>query len=267
MKRVEAVIFDWAGTAVDYGCMAPIHAMKSAFSKYNLNLTFDEIRKPMGMLKFDHIKTILEMDRVRIDFKNLYGRRHEAKDIEAIYDCFEQNIFSILHQHNNMINGMLTVQSYLRNEDIKIGSTTGYTKKMIDIVANSAKQQGYCPDSIVSADQVPRGRPYPYMLQENLAVLDVKDVRRVVKVGDTIVDILEGLHAGCWSVGVIQGSSMLGLDEKEVAAMAPSELQKKMRQVKYEMFSAGANFVIDSIDELPWVIDVVQQRINQGTSH
>ncbi|VVC75691.1 Phosphonoacetaldehyde hydrolase [Aquicella siphonis] len=264
MKQIEAVIFDWAGTTVDYGCMAPIHAMKNAFSARNLDVGLDEIRKPMGMLKIDHITAIMDLKQVRDDFNLLYGRLPERHDIETIYQQFEKNIFSTLHQHTGLINGVLAVQDYLRAHHIKIGSTTGYTREMITIVANSAREQGYSPDAVVSADQVRHGRPYPYMLQQNLAVLEVKDVRNVIKVGDTLVDIQEGANAGCRSVGVIMGGSMLGLAEKEVKDMPAQELRNRVRHIKYEMLAAGADHVIETIDELPSLIESIHLKINDA---
>lgn len=263
MKQLEAVIFDWAGTTVDYGCMAPILAMKHAFLQQELNITLDEIREPMGMLKIDHIKAILNMDRVKLDFNQKYGRYSEHHDIQKIYDQFEINIFSMLHEHTEIIPGVLDVQAYLRDNHIKIGSTTGYTKKMIDIVAESAKDQGYAPDFMISADQVKRGRPYPYMLHQNLAALDIMDTRSVIKVGDTVVDIQEGLYAGCWAIGIVKGSSMLGLSKSEIDNMQPSELDQSIQQVKYQMLNAGAHYVLDSIVELPFIIEL----INKGNTH
>lgn len=263
MKQLEAVIFDWAGTTVDYGCMAPILAMKHAFLQQELSITLDEIREPMGMLKIDHIKAILNMDRVKLDFNEKYGRYSEHHDIQKIYDEFEINIFSMLHEHTEIIPGVLDVQAYLRNHNIKIGSTTGYTKKMIDIVAESAKDQGYTPDFIISADQVKRGRPYPYMLHQNLAALDIMDTRSVIKVGDTVVDIQEGLYSGCLAIGIIKGSSMLGLTKFEIDNMQSSELNQRIQHVKYQMFNAGAHYVLDSIIELPLIIEL----INQGSTH
>lgn len=262
MKRIEAVIFDWAGTTVDYGCMAPIEAMKGAFSAHDLPVTLGEIRKPMGMLKVDHIQAVLAMDRVSQLFKQVYGRYPDQQDVARIYQHFENNILSILPQHAQVIDGVLKVQDYLRDANIKIGSTTGYTKDMITVVAKSAAIQGYQPDYIVSSDQVKNGRPYPYMLQQNLAMLNVKDISTVVKVGDTLVDIEEGVYAGCWTVGVIKGSSMLGLTQQEVESMQQHDLHHRIRQIKYEFLAAGADFVIDTIDELPWVIDVLQHKLN-----
>ncbi len=51
MARIECVIFDWAGTTVDYGCFAPVHAFMEVFRAYGMEPTMEETRKPMGMLK------------------------------------------------------------------------------------------------------------------------------------------------------------------------------------------------------------------------
>lgn len=262
MKQIEAVIFDWAGTTVDYGCMAPIYAMREAFKQHNLMITLDEIRQPMGMLKIDHIKAILDMERVRQGFNQQHGRQYQSEDVDSIYSHFEKGIFSILHQHTTLIDGLLPVQDYLRHQNIKIGSTTGYTQKMIAVVAKSAYDQGYRPDYIISADEVRYGRPYPYMIQQNMSALGIKDVRNVLKVGDTIVDIQEGLNAGCWSAGVIMGSSMLGLNSAEVTELPHQEISQRIKQVKYQMLQAGADFVIDHISEVPLIVELIQQKMN-----
>lgn len=257
MSQVEAVIFDWAGTTVDYGCMAPIYAMQEAFKQQGLSVTLEEIRQPMGMLKLDHIKTVLNMERVKSNFSAAHGRAHEQHDIETIYQTFETKIFSILHEHTAVIPGFLNVQDFLREQKIKIGSTTGYTKRMMDIVAASAASQGYKPDCIVAADEVKHGRPYPYMIYQNLQTLGVKNIERVIKVGDTIVDIAEGRNAGCYSVGVIKGSSMLGLTEAEVAELSATQLQDRVTTIKYAMLEAGADHVLETINELPWLIKLL----------
>jgi phosphonoacetaldehyde hydrolase len=261
MKQIEAVIFDWAGTTVDYGCMAPMHAMKQAFSEEKIDVTLDQIRQPMGLLKVDHIHAVLKMDKVKSSFEQCYGRLPCTNDVEKIYQHFEKNIMSTLSQHTRIIEGILEVQDDLRQHHIKIGSTTGYTAGMIALVADAAKKQGYHPDFVISADKVQRGRPYPYMIYQNIMALDVQDIRSVVKVGDTLVDMLEAKYAGCWSVGVIKGSSMLGLTEEEVDALSNAELTLKMKEVKYQMLASGADYVIDTLAELPWAIACIQERI------
>lgn len=260
MKPIEAVIFDWAGTTVDYGCMAPIYAMQEAFAQYGLSITLDEIRAPMGMLKLDHIQAILNLDRVQSIFQKQHGRAYTPQDLTAIYQHFETKIFSILHNHADVIPGMLEVQTYLRTQQIKIGSTTGYTRSMIDIVAAGAKQQGYTPDHIVAADEVTKGRPHPYMIQRNLEVLGITQTASVIKIGDTIVDIEEGRNAGCYSVGVIHGSSMMGLTEIELKTLSEDEIHKKSYAIKTAMLNAGADYVLESISDLPWLIHFIQQK-------
>lgn len=263
MKHIEAVIFDWAGTTVDYGCMAPMHAMQAAFSEENIAVSLAEIRQPMGLLKRDHIKAVLNMENVQAHFTQHYGRKPDLADIEKIYTHFEKNIMASLHQYTKLIDGVLNVQYALRNQNIKIGSTTGYTQEMIHVVAKSAKQQGYAPDFMISADQVKHGRPYPYMLYHNVMALEVQNMRGVIKVGDTVVDILEGLNAGCWSVGVVKGSSMMGMSEAEAEALPPQTLSQKMEEIKSAMLAAGADYVIDSIEELQDVIAEIQQKISE----
>ncbi len=252
MKRIEAIIFDWAGTTVDYGCMAPLQAMQEAFLRHELNISLAEIRKPMGLAKLEHIKEVLAGKKVTAT----------TQDIQTIYTNFEANIMLNLHRYTDLIPGILEVQTYLREHDIKIGSTTGYTQAMIDIVASAARKAGYQPDCIVTPDQVTRGRPYPYMLQQNLEALDIQDIHSVIKVGDTLVDIQEGINAGCWSVGVIRGSSMLGLQASEVAELSESELKQRTRKIKEEMSAAGAHYVLDSINELPAIIHTIQSGNN-----
>lgn len=247
MKQIEAIIFDWAGTTVDYGCMAPVYAMQHAFNKYDIDVSLAEIRKPMGLAKLDHIKSVLNNLTITAD----------DKLIRNIYTEFEENIFSTLEEHTTLIPGLLEVVSFLETKKIKIGTTTGYTSAMMAIVAAAAKKQGYKPKAMVTPDEVKWGRPYPYMLQKNLWHLKVKDVRNVIKVGDTLADIQEGLHAGCYSIGVIKGSSMLGLDEKQIKEIDKDSLSKQCQLVREEMLAAGAHHVMESIAELPQIVEAL----------
>lgn len=73
--KCEAVIFDWAGTTVDYGSFAPVQAFMEVFEEYGIEPTIEETRKPMGMLKWDHIKTMLEMERIGKEFEEVHGRK------------------------------------------------------------------------------------------------------------------------------------------------------------------------------------------------
>ena len=88
MHKVDAVIFDWAGTAVDYGSFAPVQAFADVFKAYGIEPTLDEIRKPMGMLKIDHIRTMLDMPRINGLWKEIYKREPSQEDALKMYGIF-----------------------------------------------------------------------------------------------------------------------------------------------------------------------------------
>ena len=166
---IEAVIFDWAGTTIDYGCFAPVQAFIYAFEQFGITPTVEEVRKPMGMLKRDHIKTMLEMPRIRQAWEEKYGRTATEEDIDKVYAVSETGILNILTNFCDVKPHVLETIDTLRKNNIKIGSTTGYTDEMMDIVVPEAKKNGYAPDAWFSPNSVNNmGRPYPYMIFENL---------------------------------------------------------------------------------------------------
>ena len=184
---IQAVIFDWAGTTVDYGCFAPVQAFQEAFAHHGVPVTLKETRKPMGMLKRDHIRTMLRMERIARAWEETHGRPAGEEDVEAVYAQFEPKLFSILDQFSTPKPFAVETAAALREMGLKIGSTTGYTDSMMHIVVPKAAQLGYAPDFWISPDGVGgKGRPYPYMIFENLKALEVSSVKNAVKVGDTV---------------------------------------------------------------------------------
>ena len=84
MKKIKAVIFDWAGTTVDFGCMAPVQAFVEVFKEFGIEPTMEEVREPMGMLKIDHIRTMLKMGRIRNLWIEKYGKEPEEEDAQKL---------------------------------------------------------------------------------------------------------------------------------------------------------------------------------------
>ncbi|EMT53330.1 phosphonoacetaldehyde hydrolase [Brevibacillus borstelensis] len=260
---IQAVIFDWAGTTVDYGCFAPLDVFLEVFKKKGIEVTHEEAREPMGMLKWDHINTMCQMERIAGLWKEKYGRYPEKKDVDMLYADFEPMLFSILRNYTTPIPGVLELVDRLRRAGIKIGSTTGYTAEMMAIVAPEAKKRGYAPDSLVTPTEMPAGRPYPWMCYQNAINLGVFPMKHVIKVGDTTSDIREAVNAGAWAVGVIKGSSELGMTEREVLECDPDLLADRMEAVAKRFKEAGADYVIDSIGELDTLIPKINLRLAQ----
>ncbi|MFQ7475563.1 phosphonoacetaldehyde hydrolase, partial [Anaerotignum sp.] len=214
--KFDGIIFDWAGTTVDYGSFAPVQAFVEAFEAFGITPTLEEVRKPMGMLKIDHIRTMLSMDRIHDLWKEKQGRDWTEEDVQHVYEIFEKKIMEILSRFAEPKPYVVETIQKLREMGLKIGSTTGYTDEMMAVVVPGAKAKGYEPDCWFSPDTVGKcGRPYPYMIFKNMEALKLQDVSRVMKVGDTVSDIKEGKNAGMVAVGIIEGSSVLGLTQAE----------------------------------------------------
>ncbi len=159
--KIEAVIFDWAGTTVDYGCFAPLEVFMKIFQKRGVEITAAEARKPMGLLKIDHVRALTEMPRIADEWKRVFGQLPTEADIHEMYEEFEEILFSILPSYATPIDEVKEVIASLRERGIKIGSTTGYTREMMEIVEKEAALQGYKPDFLVTPDDVPTRPPIP----------------------------------------------------------------------------------------------------------
>lgn len=248
---IEAVIFDWAGTTVDYGCFAPVQAFVEVFKHFGIEPTMEEVRKPMGMLKRDHIKTMLQMERIHALWLEKYKKEVTEEDIDALYNLFEEKLMSILDRFAEPKPYVLEAVEELRKRGIKIGSTTGYTDEMMAVVTREAKKAGYEPDAWFSPNSVGNvGRPYPFMVFKNMEALHISAVQRVVKVGDTVSDIKEGKNAGAISVGVLEGSSELALTEQEYETLDAQEKEALLQKVEKTFREAGADYVIRNMGEL-----------------
>lgn len=263
MKKIECILMDWAGTAVDYGCFAPVASFMSAFAEKGLTISVMQTRKPMGLPKIQHIRELLTMPEVNKQFVERYQRAWTEEDVVELNRLFEKYLFASLTEYTDPIPGVIATLEKLRSAGLKIGSTTGYTREMMDVVLPAALEKGYCVDYCATPNLLPAGRPAPYMIFENLTKLAVPCLDTVVKVGDTIADIQEGVNAKVWSVGIILGSNEMGLTEAEVKAMPAAELENCMNEVRERMLAAGASYVIRSIEELPALIETINSQLNK----
>jgi phosphonoacetaldehyde hydrolase len=196
VKHVKAVIFDWAGTVVDYGSLAPMGAFVETFEQFGVSITIDEARGPMGMAKRPHIAALMALPRVAQAWADKYGHVPGEADIDAVYDVFVPKNIAVAASYSAVIPGVAEVASALRSDDIRIGTTTGYTREIIAEIVPGAAAQGFAPDSIVCTGDTPEGRPSPYMIYKTLPALGVWRAKDAIKVDDTEVGIEEGLNGG-----------------------------------------------------------------------
>lgn len=262
--KLKAVIFDWAGTTVDFGCFAPTGVFVEVFRQKGIEITLPEARRPMGMHKREHIRAITEYPRIATEWVKKYGVKCTDKDIEEMFNNFIPLQLSVLEEHSALIPELTEAVRVIRSMDMKIGSTTGYNIEMMEIVTAAAARQGYVADSVVCATDVPAGRPAPWMAFRNAEKLGIYPMQAIVKIGDTISDIEEGLNAGMWSVGVVKSSNEMGLTQLEIEKMDKTELEKRIVQVRNTFLNAGADFVIDSLAETDELIYRINVKLSKG---
>jgi phosphonoacetaldehyde hydrolase len=265
MNQIEGVILDWAGTAVDFGCFAPVNVFVDIFKHAGIEVTMEEARGPMGMLKIDHIRAMLSLPRVSSLWEEKYGRAFNEEDVKKLYAEFEPALMASLSEYTNPIPGVIDTVEVLRSKGLKIGSTTGYTRSMMEVVISGAKAKGYGPDHVVTPDDTDSyGRPYPYMIYRNMEQLKLPAAWKVVKVGDTTSDIKEGVQAGVWTVGVAVGSSEMGLNEEEYQALSKSDKEAAIAKTKQVFMQHGADFTIETMTELPSLIECINGLLAEG---
>jgi phosphonoacetaldehyde hydrolase len=248
--RISAVIFDWAGTMVDYGSIAPVIAMRKAFADEGLTLSDVEIRADMGLSKRDHVAAILQSE---LGFE-AWSRRHSKEpgntDIDRIFQALSPLMAEAGSNRATLIPGAAACVEALRRRGVRIGSTTGYTRAMMDPIQSKAAEQGYAPDAIICAGEASSGRPAPYMIWRALERLDCWPTEAVVKVDDAPAGILEGLNAGCLTIGVSATGNAMGLDADALQALPTDVKALRLSQARSELLAAGAHFVIDSVADL-----------------
>ena len=262
--KIQAVLLDWAGTTMDYGCMAPAVVFVEVFKRQGVPITMAEARAPMGAHKRVHIQKISQLDSVRRRWEEAHGRPPGEADVDRMFAEFVPLQLACLSDYSRLIPGTLEVVGAIRARGIKLGSTTGYLREMMEINLRDAKLQGYEPDSTVCASDVPAGRPYPYMCLQNVINLQVSPVEACVKADDTVPGIEEGLNAGMWTIGLAMSGNEIGLPLKELEALDPAERQRRSQRAYARMHQCGAHYVVDSIADLMPCLDAIEERLARG---
>lgn len=264
---VKGVILDWSGTTADKYVIAPAVVFVDVFKKHGVPITMKEAREPMGLRKDLHIKALTEMPEIRKRWTEVKGKEPDQGDVDKMFADFVPMQLGCLRKYTDLIPGTVQAVRQLRDEfNVKIGHTTGFLSSMVDVLLEDAKKQGYVPDASVAGDDVINGaRPKPFMVYRNMDLLDIRPIQSVVKVDDTVSGVGEALEAGCWGVGVSKYSNYMDVDTLEDAdnLTAEDELVKigKSREL---LRKSGAHYVIDSIVDLPEIIEEINQRLKHG---
>lgn len=261
---LQAVIFDWAGTIVDYGSRAPAMVFVETFQQFDVEISLAEARAPMGMAKKDHIRAITRLPGMAERWQDVHGRPPTENDVTEMYNIFIPLQLEALADYAELIPGTLETVAALRDMGLKIGTNTGYNREMVDILLAGAREQGFEPDSTVCTSEVPAGRPEPWMSLLNAQQMRVYPMTAIVKIDDTLPGIEEGLNAGMWTIGVIKTGNELGLSEAELDTLPSDELQARLASAHQRMQQAGAHYVVEGVWQVPYVLNQINQQLASG---
>jgi len=263
-RHLRAVVLDWAGTAVDFGSLAPVTALQRVFAENQVPITAEEARAHMGTLKKDQIRSICAGARVAEAWMRRYGKPPAEEDVERIFSEFLPRQTEILAEYSTPIPGAPETVAAWRDEGLLIGSSTGYTRALLDVVMSAAAAQGYSPDASVTPDEVGAGRPKPFMCYRNAILLGAYPLWHCVKIGDTPVDIAEGLNAGMWTIGITATGNEIGLSQTEWEALSPDERCSREREAAARLTGAGAHFTASSLADSAPLLDEIERRLDAG---
>ena len=264
-QQLEAVIFDWAGTVVDFGSFAPTQVLIDVFAQTGVPVSMAEARVPMGLAKWDHIQALGRLPAVAERWQARFGREMTDADVDTLYEKFMPLQIARVGEYSAPIPGAIEVINRLRTRGLKIGSCTGYPRVVMNQLLPLAAAAGYAPDHTVAADDLPAGgRPGPWMALENVLALAINDVRHCVKVDDTVPGISEGLRAGMWTVGLSASGNQVGLTADQWRVLFPAQQAEYRAPAEAQLYQAGAHYVIDTINDLPAVLDAIETRIANG---
>jgi phosphonoacetaldehyde hydrolase len=264
--QVKGLILDWSGTTADAYVLAPAIVFVQVFQKHGVDVTMSEARGPMGLRKDLHIKAMTEIPEIRERWHDIHGQYPSQADVDRMFGDFVPMQLDCLRNYTTLLPLVAETTQSLQKQGIKIGSSTGFMRSMVDILEEDARKQGYTPDASVAGDEVINGaRPKPFMVYRNLDLLDVHPIQSVIKVDDTVSGVGEALEAGCWGVGIARYSNYMDMDTLEEAdSLSEDEINRRLAHTRELLQKAGAHYVIDTWEQMPDVIEDVNIRLGRG---
>jgi phosphonoacetaldehyde hydrolase len=263
---VKAVVLDWSGTLADAYVIAPAVVFVEVFTSQGVEISMEEARGPMGLRKDLHIKKLTEDPVIAARWESIKGKAPDQADVDAMFAEFVPAQLACLRKYTTLLPGVKDVCLDLQEQGIKIGASTGFVRSMVDVLLEDCIKQGFTPDATVAGDEVINGaRPNPHMVFKNLDLMNIADVKSVVKCDDTVSGIGEAQNAGCWGVGLVRYSNYMNINTlEEEATLSEVEMARRMAKTRTILEQAGAHYVIDSLVDLPAVIDDINARLARG---
>ena len=264
MMKIQAVLFDWAGTMVDFGSRAPVAAMQTVFASEGVPVDDAVVRRYMGKAKREHVVAMLQEAVIADEWRARHGAEWCEDDVDRIMAALEPAMQREATRTADLIPGARSMLAELAADGIRVGSTTGYTRTMMSGILPSAAAQGYAPEVTVCAGETAAGRPAPLMLWKAMVELGVWPASVCVAVDDAPVGIEAGRHAGCWTVGVAASGNGMGLTHTDYSALSDAEQQSRLASVAATFADVGADVVIPTVATLSQALSSIERIMAGG---
>jgi phosphonoacetaldehyde hydrolase len=264
--KIQAVVFDWAGTIVDFGSQAPMGAFVNLFERHGVPVTIAQARVPMGLPKIDHIRAMGRMPVISEFWRNAHGGRDFSEaDAQALLEEFEPMSAASAWECRHFIPGFMQTYAWLKSHGIKVATTTGYTRRIMAPVIEYAAEHGFLPDAVICCDDVLRARPDPMGMLACCEAMGVAPGFQVLKVDDTAPGIEEGLNANCLTLGVAASGNALGWSLDRWQKCSADEREAALHPARSALMASGAHGVINTVADLPHAIETPAQWFHVGT--
>ena len=260
-SKVEAIVFDLAGTLIDFGSLAPSQVLIELFDRFGIKITRKQAIGPMGIEKRAHIKALLTTRIINLQWKKKFKSKPTDKDIDKLFKLFNPELKKIIKKHSKFISGSKNTIDFIKNKKIKIGINTGYSEEILNVILSELKKQRFIPDVSYSSSYTKIGRPSAEIIYRIFSDLNITKGSNCIKVDDTIPGLQEGLNAGMWVIGVIFSGNEFGKNENEFNKLTNKEKLKFRKKISYKFKKMGAHYVIDTIKDLPKIIDQIENKI------
>nr|WP_239710183.1 phosphonatase-like hydrolase [Tenacibaculum piscium] len=206
-RKIDMVVFDMAGTTVDEQNVV-YKTLHKAIQNFNVEVSLETVLEyGAGKEKHKAIKDVLT-----------HLKSDKLKDSQIIFDNFKK-LLAVTYANLEVkpIKGVENVLLNLRSEGIKVVLNTGYDRKTATLLLDKLEwDEKIHYDALITASDVVNGRPHPDMIFQAMELLGVSDASKVLKAGDSAIDIEEGKNAGCGiTVGVLSGAQTKAQLEKE----------------------------------------------------
>jgi phosphonoacetaldehyde hydrolase len=263
--KIQAVVFDWAGTIVDFGSLAPMGAFVRLFAGHGIEISIAQARVPMGLPKLAHIEALGAMPEIAAQWLQAKGHAFNAEDARVLLQEFVPMSAASALEHSDFIPGFMDSYAWLQDVGLGVATTTGYTRFIMEPLIARAVDAGFVPARVICCDDVAHSRPSPLGMQACMRALGLMgQSAAVVKVDDTAPGLQEGINAGCWTVGVAASGNALGWSWEQWVNASEDERELALVPARQSLREAGAHVVVDSVAELRAALALIEARITQG---